>query len=218
MGFKIFDWGLIDYSAALSSQKQVFCQVKNKELSSAIILCQHPPVITLGRTAKRENILASSEKLNILKIRVYETQRGGDVTYHGPGQLCIYPIVNLNYLKKDINWYLRSLEYIIINVLIEFGVHAQTLYGKTGVWVKDQKIASIGVTIKNWITFHGISLNIKENDLDNFRLIRACGQDIIITALERIVGQEVKVTKVKELVIKKALGCFCLKIPLKETA
>ncbi|MFH1578235.1 MAG: lipoyl(octanoyl) transferase LipB [Candidatus Omnitrophota bacterium] len=197
MKLEIFDLGLVDFKSAWDFQKNIFLRVKQGKIPSALILCRHLPVITLGRKANQENILAAHQELEALNIQTYEIERGGDVTYHGPGQLCAYPILNLSYFKKDINWLLRSLEAMLVGVLSEFGVKAQSLPGLTGVWIAQKKIASIAIAIKSWISFHGISLNIKSNDLRNFYLIRPCGLDIIMTSMESELKQEIKIDKVK---------------------
>jgi len=203
MQFKLFDLGILDFQSAWDIQRELFTKVKQGELSSALLLCRHNPVITLGRTARPENILTSSEQLEQLKISTLKIERGGDVTYHGPGQLCVYPVINLNYLKKDINWYLRSLESLLLGVLAEFGIEAETRNGLTGIWAGTNKIASIGIAIKNWITFHGVSLNVKKNDLTNFSLIRPCGLDIIMTSMETLLREEVMFERVKEILIRR---------------
>lgn len=203
MEFKLFDLGLVDFRSSWNLQKRIFLQVKQRELLSALILCQHRPVITLGRSGHKENILAEKEQLERLNIRIYGIERGGDVTYHGPGQLCIYPIINLSYFKKDINWFLRRLETLLLETLSEFGISAQRLAGLTGIWVGKKKIASIGIAIKNWITFHGMSLNIKRDDLANFSLLRPCGKDIIMTSMETVLDSEVKIDKVKEVLMRR---------------
>ena len=202
MELKVFDLGLIDFPSAWNFQRNVFYQVKQKRICSALILCQHKPVITLGRGSKKENILIDQKELEKLNIKTFEIERGGDTTYHGPGQLCAYPIVNLNYFKKDIHWFLRSLESLCLEVLFEFGIKGQTRAGLTGVWMGQKKIASVGIAIRNWITFHGISLNIKENDLANFSLIRPCGLDIIMTSMEGVLRKEVMTDKVKEILLR----------------
>ena len=203
MQFKVFDLGLVDFKKAWDFQKEVFFQVKNDRFKSALILCQHYPVITLGRSATRKNILAQEAELKNKGIKVYEIERGGDVTYHGPGQLTAYPIFNLNYLKKDIHWFLRYLEDIIIGCLSDLGTRAHRLPGLTGVWVNKRKIASIGIAIKNWITFHGFTINIKKEDLTNFSLIRPCGMDIMVTSLESVLGSEIRVTQLKEILTRR---------------
>ena len=203
MQFKVFDLGLVDFKKAWDFQKEVFFQVKNGRLKSALILCQHYPVITLGRSAARKNIFACDAELKNKGIKVYEIERGGDVTYHGPGQLTAYPIFNLNYLKKDIHWFLRYLEGIIIGCLSDLGTRAHRISGLTGVWVNKDKIASIGIAIKNWITFHGFTINIKKEDLTNFSLIRPCGMDIMVTSLESVLGYRIRVNQLKKILTRR---------------
>jgi len=202
MRYKIFDLGLIDYNKALDLQNEVFESVAKGELDSALILCRHYPVITLGRSAKEGNILVDVSLLKKKNIPLYKVRRGGDVTYHGPGQLMVYPVVNLDYFRKDIHWFLNELEGLAIRVLGRFGIGAHRIDGKAGVWVDDKKIASIGVAIKHWISFHGLSINIKMEDLDNFTLIKPCGMDIMMTSMETVLGEEVAIDKVKEYLIQ----------------
>jgi len=203
MPFKIFDLGLIDFKKAEQFQRETFKAVKNNFLKSALILCQHYPVITLGRQAKKLNIKASGDELKKRGIPLYETERGGDVTYHGPGQLVVYPILNLDYFKRDIHLFLRRLEELAIQVLSDFGISGQRRPELTGVWVGDEKIVSIGIAIRNWITYHGLTLNIKKDDLPNFSLIRPCGMDIMMTSLESVLGKEVLIDSVKEILIRR---------------
>jgi lipoate-protein ligase B len=203
MEFKIFDLGLVDFKKAWDFQKEVFFQVKDDCFKSALILCRHYPVITLGRSATRRNIFASESELRNKGIKVYEVERGGDVTYHGPGQLIAYPIFNLNYLKKDIHWFLRYLEDIIIGCLSDLGARANRLPGLTGVWVNKRKIASIGIAIRNWITFHGLSINIKKADLVNFNFIKPCGMDIMVTSLESVLGHRIRVNQLKKILTRR---------------
>jgi len=208
MVFKIFDLGLADFQKTLDFQKETHSAVKNNELSSALIFCRHYPVITLGRPANKENILITEAELRNRGIAVYEIERGGDVTYHGPGQLMAYPVFNLNYLKKDIHWFLRQLEEAVIAYLSDLGIKGQRRPGLTGVWVNAKKISSIGIAIRNWITFHGLSINIKSDDLANFSLIRPCGMDIEMTALETILGREIEIESVKQNLIHKFSEIF----------
>ena len=214
MELKLFDLGLVDFQSSWDLQKRVLVKIREKDLFSALILCRHKPVITLGRTSREKDILVNKENLKKLNIKIYEIERGGGVTYHGPGQLCIYPIINLSRFKKDIRWFLRTMESVLLKLLSEFEIAAQTIRGATGIWitpmptdagekVKKKKIASIGIAIRNWITFHGISLNVKKDDLTNFSLIRPCGSDIIMTSMEDITGEEVIISKVKEVLIEK---------------
>ena len=181
MDLSIIDLGLVDFNAAWQKQKEIFAEVKSGRMQHALLICRHYPVITCGRKVNRKNIFVTDEELNNRGISTYSVERGGDVTYHGPGQLTIYPIFNLNYLKKDIHWFLRGLEELIIQSLNSFGIKGERREGLTGVWVKARKIASIGIAIRHWITFHGLSVNIKRDDLANFSLIRPCGMDIMVT-------------------------------------
>ncbi len=197
----IFDLGLIDYKVALRYQREMFLEAKSGTFSSALIACRHFPVITLGRRADKKNILATEHQLLQNDILVYEIERGGDVTYHGPGQIIIYPIFNLNFLKRDIHWFLRQIEAVIIELLSGLGISAKRRPGFTGVWVEDKKIASIGIAIKNWITFHGLSLNVTKDGLENFKTIRPCGMNIEMTSIEDILGIEVHIDTIKDRLI-----------------
>jgi len=201
MEFKVIDLGLIDFIPALALQKIKFKEVKEGRLTSCLILCQHLPVITLGRQAKRENILVSFDELKRRGINIYEVERGGDVTYHGPGQILVYPIFNLAFFKKDIHWFLRKLEETVIDFFKDLEVKARCIPGLTGVWVEEKKIASLGIAIKNWISFYGLSINIKKDDLANFCLIRPCGLEVKMTALEEVLGKEIKMDDLKQNLI-----------------
>lgn len=211
MEFKVFDLGLVDFKRAWQIQKEIFKEVKNAHIDSALIICRHYPVFTLGRQGQRENILISQEELSAKQIQVYEVERGGDVTYHGPGQITLYPILNLNYFKKDIHWFLRKLEDVAIDFLSEWGIAGQRQTGLTGIWVGQQKIVSIGIAIRNWITFHGLSINVKKDDLDNFKFIRPCGMDIKMTSLETILSRDIEIDIVKESLIHKFRDVFSAK-------
>lgn len=208
MQFEVFDLGLVDFKKGWEFQREIFSKVKFGILESELIICQHYPVITLGRSAKRRNILVSQEELKNKGILVYEIERGGDVTYHGPGQLMAYPIFNLNYLKKDIHLFLRQLEEIVIDLLLDLGIRGNRRSGLTGVWIAKQKVASIGITIKNWITYHGLSINIKKDDLYNFRFIKPCGMNIEMTSLETIIAKDIEIDIIKEALIHKFSKVF----------
>lgn len=203
MQFKAFDLGLVDFEEFCRFQKGIFQQVKGGLLKSAVILCRHYPVITAGRLANKKNILAGEEELKKRGIGFYAAERGGDVTYHGPGQLMVYPVFNLNYFKKDIRLFLRNLEYTAIQLLSELGLVAQTKPGFTGVWLDNKKISSIGIAIRNWITYHGMSVNIKKDDLMNFSLIRPCGMDIMMTSAESALNKEVSIENITETLIRR---------------
>lgn len=200
---KVFDLGLISFKEGLDFQNKIFNQVKSGALSHAFILCQHKPVITLGRQASRNNIFIPEAELENKGIELYETNRGGDVTYHGPGQLMLYPIINLTLTKRDIRLFLRNLEETAIELFADLGLYTKRISGLTGVWLGDKKIASIGISVKNWITYHGIALNIKKYDLDNFSLIRPCGMDIMMASLEASLGKELDINETKKTLTRR---------------
>ena len=150
-----------------------------------LLLVEHPPVITLGRATKAGNLLASSAELAARRVELFDVERGGDVTFHGPGQLVGYPIVNLERHTADLHWYLRQLEEVMIRALAAFDIKGARNPGKTGVWVGARKIASIGVHVRQWVTWHGFALNVT-TDLSYFDLMVPCGiADVIMTSVER---------------------------------
>ena len=197
MLYNLIDLGLVDFVTAWQKQKEVFLAVREGVLEPSVILCRHHPVITLGSSACRDNILISEQELKDKGIGLYKIERGGEVTYHGPGQLIAWPIVDLHFFRKDIHFFLRYLEEKAIDLLSDFGVRGQRREGSTGVWVGTRKIASIGIAIKSWISFHGLSVNIMEEDLANFKLIRPCGMDIEMTSLENELGRSIEIDTVK---------------------
>jgi len=202
MKLEFFDLGLIHYKDSYDFQIKTYNKVKSKELDHALISCSHYPVITLGRQAKPGNLLVSEDELKKRKIELFNIERGGDITYHGPGQLTVYPIFNLGLIRKDIHFFIRSLENIIINTLGHFKIKAGRREALTGVWVKNEKVASIGISIKHWITYHGLTINVKKADLDNFRLIRPCGMDIMMTSMESISGEDIDIKEVSQTLNK----------------
>lgn len=180
--FKVMDLGLVDYETALSIQQELVRDISLGERISTLILCEHKPVITLGRLADKNNILGPEQEFKARAIAIKNTTRGGDVTLHMPGQLVAYPIFDLRLLDKDIHSFLRSLERAVILLLRGYGIEAEAKEGLTGVWVGNRKIASIGIAVSRWITYHGLSINVNCN-LGLFSLIRPCGQDIMMTAM-----------------------------------
>lgn len=205
---EIIDLGLIKYGLFLKQQEIIFEQAKAGLFDSALIVCQHWPVITLGRQAVSSNILVDPVELESRNIKTYKINRGGDVTYHGLGQIMVYPVINLNFFKKDIHLFLRRLEDMVINFLSDFGINAEKKEKLTGVWIGNKKISSIGIAIKNWITFHGLSINIKKDDLAGFKLIRPCGMDIVMTSLESELGRKVEMEEIKESIVNRFVSRF----------
>src|SRR3990167_409718 len=187
--FELLDLGLIDYQKGLSLQQDLLREVASGKIKSVLTFCEHNPVITLGRSAKKENVLKPGEQLKSLGIEVVAANLGGDVTLHLPGQLVVYPVFNLRYLGRDIGLFLRNMEKAVISLLNDYRIKAAALEGSTGVWVERKKIASIGIAVKNWVAYHGVSLNINCN-LDLFSLIRPCGQDIIMTSMARFLSPD----------------------------
>lgn len=195
--------GLTAYADALALQRRLARELAAGELADdLLILLEHPPVITLGRGAKPENVMANAELLRRRGIEVHEVERGGDVTYHGPGQLVGYPIIDLRRHRPDLHWYLRQLEEVLIRALAKLDVAARRVSGYTGVWVEDRKIASIGVHVTRWITFHGFALNVT-TDLANFDLIVPCGIEAVrMTSLQLETGEAHDLAEVAALTAK----------------
>ncbi len=163
--------------------------VETDEAGEALFMLEHTPVFTLGRTTDERHLLQSRATLADMGIDVVEVNRGGDVTYHGPGQLVAYPILDLRRRRQSIRWYLRELERVIIDFLADYGLKGERLEGYTGVWVGGAKIAAIGIGIHNWVTFHGIAINV-EPDMEHFRFIVPCGiPDKPLTSLKLLLGE-----------------------------
>jgi len=193
----VVDLGLMDFRKARSKQKEAADSPDRAE-SDVLYLVEHPPVITIGRSGDRKNVLVADEKLRSYGVELIDTDRGGDVTYHGPGQLVAYPILNLDKHRRDVGWYLRSLEEAILKTLLDLGIQARRIKGYTGVWVEDKKIAAIGIGVRRWITFHGVALNVAPC-LDHFALITPCGiQDKGVTSVRAVLGHDVPKEKLIE--------------------
>jgi lipoyl(octanoyl) transferase len=195
--------GLTDYSEALELQRRLARARVNGELADdTLILLEHPRVITLGRGAAESNVVVPAEVLAGGGVELFEVERGGDVSYHGPGQLVGYPILDLTRHVQDLHWYLRQLEEVLIRALAPFGVPGIRMPGYTGVWVEDRKIASIGVHVTRWVTFHGFALNVC-TDLSDFELIVPCGiEDVQMTTVEREAGRACSVDGVADEVAR----------------
>lgn len=211
---KVLKLGIVDYGKAYELQKSLLQEKIEGSNVDYLILLQHNPVITIGRNGNNKNILVSESLLKSHKIELYEIERGGDVTYHGPGQITGYPIIDLRHFKKDVHWYIRNLEEVIIRVLSEYGIKGKRVDEYTGVWVGDEKIAAIGVAIKRWITFHGFAFNVYP-DLSYFKLINPCGiTDKGVTSLEKVLGCKVNIKEVEQAIIYKFLDLFDINFEL----
>ncbi len=195
--------GLTDYGKALSLQRELAAARVGGTISDdLLILLEHPRVVTLGRGAREANVVAPAELLERRGVQLHEVERGGDVTYHGPGQLVGYPIVDLSGLKQDLHWYLRQLEQVLIHALATFRVTGTRVPGYTGVWVENRKIVSIGVHVTRWVTFHGFALNVA-TDLSDFDLIVPCGiAEVRMTSIVEETGRPTSIDEVADRIAR----------------
>jgi lipoyl(octanoyl) transferase len=203
---ELVDLGLIGYAEAWALQKRAVTARKAGAIEDVLLLCEHPHVITQGRNGKRENLLASENVLRQKGVEFHATNRGGDITYHGPGQIVGYPILNLAAIRRDVVWYVRMLEEAMIRATAEFGIAAARVPGKTGIWVHrgatEEKLAAIGVHLSRWVTSHGFAYNVS-TDLRYFDLIVPCGiADRKPTSLEKLLSRSVKREEVAPRIAK----------------
>jgi lipoate-protein ligase B len=217
--------GLLPYAEALALQRaaaQARIEGRGALDQDLLLLVEHPPVITLGRSSKDAHLLAAPEFLRARGVELFEVERGGDVTFHGPGQLVGYPIVDLKRHRRDLHWYLRQVEELLIRALSRFGISGERRQGYTGVWIDDRKIASIGVHARDWVTWHGFALNVT-TDLRYFDLIVPCGITAVrMTSLAaELSPREVTMGEVSAAVADSAADVFDLttrSIPLDDIA
>jgi lipoyl(octanoyl) transferase len=179
------DLGRMRYAEAFAMQQQLVTERKSGLLGDQLLFVEHPHVVTMGRNGRGENLLASPELLERSGIEFHSTDRGGDVTYHGPGQIVCYPILDLRDWKRDVVAYVRAIEETVIGALAEFGIEGSRVAGASGVWVADAKVAAIGVHISRWVTSHGFALNLDTN-LDYFRYIVPCGLTKPVTSMRAL--------------------------------
>ncbi len=202
--------GVVPYDEALVMQRGLVEERRAGHVPDLLLLLQHPAVITLGVKGDggRANIVATDERLAELGIAVHETGRGGDVTYHGPGQIVGYPILDLKPDRCDVHRYVRDLEEVMIRVCADYGVTAGRIQGLTGTWVGAEKIGAIGVRLSRWITMHGFAFNVS-TDLDHFKLIVPCGiSDRGVTSLERATGRRLSIAEVEDAVVRRFRDIF----------
>ena len=221
----VVDLGLMEYGAAWELQRRVADARKADAVSDVILLCEHPHVITLGRGGKRSNLRVTDDMLRGMGVAFFETSRGGDITYHGPGQLVGYPILSLAEIRRDVAWYVRSLEDSMMRATAEFGLASKRVCGRSGVWVEkkeikevgdveevqdEEKLAAIGVHLSRWVTSHGFAYNVS-TDLSYFDLIVPCG--IIgkrTTSLEKLLGRRVDMKEVAPRIVAHLAEIFGL--------
>jgi len=194
--------GRMEFAAALEVQQQLVAQRKQGLVSDHLLLLEHAHVITMGRNGQAQNVLAGEDVLGRAGISFFPTDRGGDVTYHGPGQLVGYPILDLREWKRDVGAYVRGVEQVLIDTLAAFGIQAGRIAGLTGVWVDGRKVAAIGVHISRWVTSHGFALNVS-TDLSYFQYIVPCGLTKPVTSMEQL-GVRATLQEVSDVVA----GCF----------
>ena len=193
------DLGHRPYQEVWDLQKEMQAKRINTEIEDTLILVEHEPVYTLGKNADENHLLQNRDE----SVGVFQIERGGDITFHGPGQLVGYPILDLSNYKKSVSWYMRTLEQVTIDVLDEFGITANRIEGLTGVWVGDEKIAAQGVRISRWVTMHGFALNVNP-DLSFYDGIIPCGIfDHGVTSMEQLLGETQNNDNVKNMVIEK---------------
>ncbi len=199
--------GRVEYREAHSLQKELVRRRQLGEIDDTLLLVEHPPVLTLGRRAAKENRLAPAGRLEELGIEVVEVERGGDVTYHGPGQVVGYPVIDLRRHGRDLGLFLRSLEEVLIRALAAWGIEAGRQPPMTGVWTGQEKIAAIGIAVSRWVSYHGFCLNVAP-DLGHFSLINPCGiRDRAVTSMARVMdGGEVPSREAVESEVARAFG------------
>ena len=199
---------LVTYENGMRLQQKLVELRQEEAIPDQLLLLEHPPVITLGRGGDVRNLVAPASALESERIRYYETTRGGDITYHGPGQLVGYPIIHLGEGNRDVRKYVTKLEEVLIRTVAHYGITAERAEGKRGIWVGSDKVAAIGVRIARWVTSHGFALNVTTN-LDHFRLINPCGlHGTGVTSISQLVGREIALDEVREIVSSKFAEVF----------
>jgi lipoyl(octanoyl) transferase len=207
---RAFRLGIVDYENALRLQNRLAEARGEEKIGDVLLLLQHPSVITMGKSGKVQNVLAP-QALQEKRIKVIFTDRGGDVTYHGPGQIVLYPILNLRMHGLSVPGYVWKLEETVIRLLDRFGVKARRIEKLRGVWVENEKVAALGVHLSRWISKHGLALNVNTN-LDPFDLINPCGTGRRATSMARILGRELPVEEIESLLIRSFAEVFSFSV------
>ena len=202
----IEDWGLINYADSFERQKKCVQRVIT-DSRDHLILCEHPAVLTLGRMTNPDSLLYQRKDIEERGVMITNVDRGGDATLHAPGQLVVYPIFNLNKQGKNLKAYLEKLEEVAIDLLKNFGILAISISGQRGVFVGPDKIVSIGISVRKWVTYHGLGINVN-TDLSFFDLIKPCGLNVHMTSMQRLLGHTVSMKIVKAKVIKQFQKSF----------
>ncbi len=227
----LINWGLVDYQQAWDKQAEYFNAIVEQKINNRdkpeneisitpnyLFLCEHPHVYTLGKSGKREHLLANDQQLSEAKAQYLETNRGGDITYHGPGQLVCYPVLDLDNFFTDIHKYMRFLEEAVILTLAHYGIDGGRIAGLTGVWIDHEaqlnprKICAMGVKTSRWVTMHGLAINVNTN-LDYFKNIIPCGiDDKAVTSMEKEIGKPLDITEVGTILSKHLIALFEMEV------
>lgn len=214
---KVLDLGARDYMETYQLQRQLVKKVVSnlklkQDTEEYLLVVQHPKVYTIGRAGSRESLLLKEEEIKGQQLKVYEIDRGGDITFHGPGQLVFYPILSLAKHGKDLHQLIAKYEEVVLAALAEWGIDSQRIAGYPGVWVHDRKIAAIGIGVSGWVTYHGFAINI-DLDLRDFTKIIPCGiKDKGVTTMVQVLEQAVAIEEVKTMIIQKFAEVFKVKI------
>ena len=204
MNVQVRDLGLCAYDEVWNLQKEIQAQRIAGESEDTLLLVEHEPVYTLGKNADKNHLLQHYPD----NVQIFQIERGGDITFHGPGQLVGYPILDLHNYKKSVSWYMRSLEQVIINTLQKYGIKGEQKEDLTGVWIKDKKIAAFGVRISRWVTMHGFALNVN-TDMQYYEGIIPCGiLEYGVTSMENLLSHEVNMKDVKNTLISSFKNIF----------
>ncbi len=227
----LINWGLVDYQQAWDKQAEYFNAIVEQKINNRdkpeneititpnyLFLCEHPHVYTLGKSGKREHLLANDQQLSEAKAQYLETNRGGDITYHGPGQLVCYPVLDLDNFFTDIHKYMRFLEEAVILTLAHYGINGGRIAGLTGVWIDHEtqlnprKICAMGVKTSRWVTMHGLAINVNTN-LDYFKNIIPCGiEDKAVTSMEKEIGNPLDISEVGTVLSKHLIALFEMEV------
>ena len=200
--------GLVDYDTALELQERLVAARKNRLIGDVLLLLRHPNVITLGRAASGRYLKSSPEELAQAGYPVVEAGRGGEVTFHGPGQLVSYPVLQLEEEERDLHLHLRRLEQVGIEICADFGLNAHRVEGRTGVWLGRRKVAAIGVRARSWVTFHGMAFNLTD-ELEGFNKIVPCGiDDAEVGCLETLAGREIEWSELEDCFVRHFQNVF----------
>lgn len=195
------DLGTADYAETLALQRRLHARRCSGDIEDILLSVEHPPVLTIGRSGTRDHVLASPDTLEAHGIVIHEVERGGDITYHGPGQLVMYPILDLRNYGRSVHQFVRTLEEGIVRALGACGIEAGRRRGYPGVWVEGRKIASLGVYVKRWVSYHGVAVNVFVNP-DHFRLIRPCGLSIETVSVNDLIASPVALNGVRKPLIR----------------